>query len=340
MVMNTGREKEEEIVEEVKEGTVQRTKEYEYLGFFMDEKANCMYNIKMKGVKVKGQVVALKSMASYRNVGSKFLLVRLELYESCIIKSLLYGIEAWNKQTKQEIKQLEKQQAKALCSLLEVPRSTPYLGMLNELGIWKVEERINYRRIMLVQNILKSNDRRLCKRLLLEQEEEDEDDDTLYATTRKALERYSINIKEIAKMRKSELKAKVKQRISVEMNRMVQQAAVNMTKMRFMRGDTFGRKKYLMESSGTESQKILKTRLNMQPVYQNFKGDIKLDRHCPYCIQNEDSTEHLVECQGLGRTWLNREDLKNTDNTQLWRQLNERISCNIEYRKRKSNSKY
>ena len=32
MVMNTGREKEEIIEEEVKEGVVQRTKEYEYLG--------------------------------------------------------------------------------------------------------------------------------------------------------------------------------------------------------------------------------------------------------------------------------------------------------------------
>ena len=32
----------------------------------------------------------------------------------------------------------------ALCRLLNMPTSTPYLGMLNELGIWKVEERLNY----------------------------------------------------------------------------------------------------------------------------------------------------------------------------------------------------
>ena len=95
-----------------------------------------------------------------------------------------------------------------------------------------------------------------------------------------------------------------------------------------------------LKSSGTESLKILKTRLNMQPVYQNFKGDIKLERHCPYCIQNEDSTEHLVECQGLGSTWLKSDDLKNTDDTQLWRQINERIHFNIENRNSKSNSRY
>ena len=34
MVMNTGNEKEESIEEQVKEGTVMKTYEYEYLGFF------------------------------------------------------------------------------------------------------------------------------------------------------------------------------------------------------------------------------------------------------------------------------------------------------------------
>ena len=132
---------------------------------------------------MKGQMVALKSIASFSNIGALFISARLQLYELCTIHSLLYGIEGWNKQTKKEIKELEKQQAKALCSLLHIPKTTPYLGILNETGIWKVEERINYRRIMLVQNILKSDDRRLSKRLLLQQAE-DEEEDTLYATTK------------------------------------------------------------------------------------------------------------------------------------------------------------
>ena len=160
-----------------------------------------------------------------RIIGAMFVLVRLQIYELSIIPSMLYGIEAWNKQTKQELKELERQQAKALCRLLNMPRSTPYLGMLNEVGIWKVEERLNYRRIMLVQNILKSDDKRLCKRILLEQEREDEDDDTLYATTRKALEKYGIDIREIANMKKSELKRKVKERIDEEMTKMIQKVS-------------------------------------------------------------------------------------------------------------------
>ena len=253
MVLNTGNEKEEVIQEQVKEGTVMKTKEYEYLGFHLNEKGNCMHHIIKKGYKVEGQIIALKSMACYSNVGSKFLLVRVVLYETCILHSLLYGIEAWNKQTTQEIKALEKQQAKFLCSLLEVPRSTPYLGILNELGIWKIEDRINYRRIMLVQNILKSDDRRLCKRLLIEQQQEDEDNDPLFATTKKTLEKYDIEINKIADMKKSELKKMVKKKINEEMNRSIQKAAENMTKLRFIKGESFERKEYINEMSGYES---------------------------------------------------------------------------------------
>ena len=291
-----------------------------------------MHHILKKGFKIEGQTIALKTLTGYSNVGAMFVLVRLQIYELSIIPSMLYGIEAWNKQTKQELKELERQQAKALCRLLNMPRSTPYLGMLNEVGIWKVEERLNYRRIMLVQNILKSDDRRLCKRILLEQEREDEDDDTLYATTRKALEKYGIDIREIANMKKSELKRKVKERIDEEMTKMIQKAANNMTKLRFIKGEKFERKKYFKEMSGNDSLQVMRSRLNMQVVYGNYKGDVKLAKHCPYCLEAEDNTEHLVECTELGRTMLRKSDLKNNENKELWRQLNERIAFNINNR--------
>ena len=114
---------------------------------------------------------------------------------------------------------------------------------------------------------------------------------------------------------------------------MIQKAAGSMTKLRFMKGEIFERKKYLNEMGGYDCQQTIKTRLNMQPVYHNYKGDIKLKKHCPYCLCEEDNTEHLLECKELGRTMLTREDIRNTENTQLWRQLNERICFNIENRK-------
>jgi hypothetical protein len=104
MIMNTGKDKEEEIAEEVTMGRVTQTEEYKYVGFNLNKKGTCLFHIEKKSGQIKGQITALKSIANYHNVGSKFVLVRLQLYESCITKSLLYGIESWNQQTKTEIK--------------------------------------------------------------------------------------------------------------------------------------------------------------------------------------------------------------------------------------------
>ena len=115
-----------------------------------------MLNIQKKGNNMTGHIGSLiKSTASYTNVGDAFLQVRLEMYEDCIVPSLLHGMEAWNKMTKTEIKGLEKLQAKALCQLLNLPITTPYLALLSEVGIMRMEERMTYRKSMLLHNIKK-----------------------------------------------------------------------------------------------------------------------------------------------------------------------------------------
>ena len=336
MIMNTGREKEEIIEEEVGLGLVTRTPEYKYMGFHVNEEGNCRFHIEKKGNQISGQVTALKSLVNYCKVGPKFLLVRLEMYESCIVQSLLHGIEAWNKQTRKEIENLEKVQAKALCKLLEIPKTVPYIGLLSEVGMWKVEHRIDYRRIMLMQNILKSDQRRLSKRVVLEQMEADDDEDeTIYQTTKKKLEHYKIDINQIAEMSKSELKKLVKSRIGEDMEKIIGEAAEKMTKLRFIKDYRCRRKEYMEKMGGFESIHTLKTRLNMLPVYANYKGDLSMESTCMICQNTEDNTEHLVECSGLGETILTREDLQDDGNEQLWKLINERTKYNLESRKKK-----
>ena len=337
MVMNTGKEKEEIIEEEVGLGQVTRTLEYKYMGFHVNEEANCRFHIEKKGNQISGQVAALKSIANFSKLGTKFLLVRLELYESCIVQSLLHGIEAWNKQTKKEIENLEKIQASALCKILEIPRTSPYIGILNETGIWKVEYRIDYRRIMLIQNILKSDQRRLSKRVVMDQiEADDDEDETIYQTTKQKMDYYNIDISKIAEMSKSELKNLVKSRIGEEMEKITKVAAEKMTKLRFIKDFKCTRKKYMEEMGGFESIQTLKTRLNMLPVYANYKGDLSMESTCMLCQKAEDNTEHLLECSALGETVLSRKDLQDDGNAQLWRLINEKTKYNLENRPKSS----
>ena len=50
----------------------------------------------MKAKKMKSEVTTVKSMGSYYNVGPTYINVILQLYESCIVPSVLYNMEVWN----------------------------------------------------------------------------------------------------------------------------------------------------------------------------------------------------------------------------------------------------
>ena len=56
MVLNTGKEVEEEINEKVKGGTVSKTGEYKYVGLWVSEKGDCELHISKKAQKIQGDV--------------------------------------------------------------------------------------------------------------------------------------------------------------------------------------------------------------------------------------------------------------------------------------------
>ena len=166
-------------------------------------------------------------------------------------------------------------------------------------------------------------------------EADDDEDETIYQTTKKKLEHYKIDINQIAEMSKSELKKLVKSRIGEDMEKIIGEAAEKMTKLRFIKDYRCRRKEYMEKMGGFESIHTLKTRLNMLPVYANYKGDLSMESTCMICQNTEDNTEHLVECSGLGETILTREDLQDDGNEQLWKLINERTKYNLESRKKK-----
>ena len=273
----------------------------------------------------------MMSLASFSNVGPMFVNVRLQLFEICIIPSIMYNIEGWNKISNKETKKLERIQHHSLCSLLHLPKTTPYIALLNEVGMWRMEERLMYRKIMLLHNIINSNDDRLIKKMIEEQEESQEEG-TWYDEAAKYLSTLEMNIDMVRAMTKSVLKKTVKERIIKRMEQITKKTASNSTKMRFVTCKEYGRKKYVTEGSGTETIETIKTRLNMQPVYGNYKGNLKLPRNCPYCNEQEDTTEHLIGCNAWGTPNLGIDDLQNEQCTETWKQINERIKLNLKWR--------
>ena len=56
--------------------------------------------------------------------------------------ALICGIEAWGCIKKEEMKEIERIQEKALKRMFKLPVSTAYKGILMETGIWPAEQRM------------------------------------------------------------------------------------------------------------------------------------------------------------------------------------------------------
>ena len=111
------------------------------------------------------------------------------------------------------MEQLEQIQATILKRITEQRISTPYYGLLSELGIWPIENLIDYRRIMLLHNIITSKGERTLRDII---------NDQIRKTwkgcwmeqTKEICNKYCININQITEMSRDSLKIKVKNMIN------------------------------------------------------------------------------------------------------------------------------
>ena len=62
-----------------------------------------------------------------------------------------------------------------------------------------------------------------------------------------------------------------------------------MNKLRFLgQQKEFERKKYIIQIDADSAVQVMKTRLNMLLIYDNYKGDVSLSRPCPLCSMADD----------------------------------------------------
>ena len=80
--------------------------------------------------------------------------------------TIFYNVETWSNINKKEINELERIQASIIKSICEQRITTPYYGVLSELGIWSVEQQIEYKKIMLLHDIVTTEGERLLKEVI------------------------------------------------------------------------------------------------------------------------------------------------------------------------------
>ena len=218
------------------------------------------------------------------------------MMEAVIMPSILYNIEAYPSIRKEEMAELESIQGKVLNGLLEVPQSTPYMGILMETGIWTMEAKYDYKKLMLYHRIVNSDKHRIMKKMLDEQTKWGRRG-TWYDSINKIMYKYNIkdNTREALK---SEWKKMVKAHIKQKTEEIIRESCKNMSKCRTICNEEYSMKDYMKECTSNDAIHILRMRLHMVKLPCNYKNN-KWNERCRVCGEITGiKTEHYFVCSG------------------------------------------
>lgn len=306
---NSNRNDEEAIIE-VERGKVTRTKSYKYLGNWLDESATITRQIEEMSNKVKGMIAETKRIGDEKYTGRMSTNVILTIYEMTILPALIFNLEAWTNVRKKDWQEIEKIQATCLKSLFRLPISTPYWGLLVELGIWNIQSRIEYKKLMIWQNIKNSEDTRLSRKVIMEQKER-KWEIGWYKELTEIATKHKIDLTGTDTLMKSEWKKLVKERIATSIGEEAERKISEMKKLEWLKGQKLERQKYLDNRGITEVSSMLKTKLHMQDIGNNLGNNHK----CIGC-KEEENLNHLTKCikaerkvgYKLNHKWLNSQE--------------------------------
>ena len=321
LIVNKKRNKNyEDIKLNLKKGEIKQTNEYKYLGEWYNDKGDHSTTIKKRESKIGYYVQQVKVYGNDFLLKNYTLNARLKLYKTIVIPSLYYNIETWSTMTQNELKQLEGMQYKILRKITEQKQGTPYFGLLAETGVWPVEQQIEIRKIMLLNNIMNSKRKRLVKEIM-EEQMKNPWKNCWIEELGKIIDKYDITIEEVITSNRYDLKEKAEQKIQEHLEKMLNENTK--TKLRFIK--EFKKKEYITNMQFQGSIIMMKTRLNMIEVKCNYKNKYKNNLKCELCKKEEDNTEHLIfNCEIVHphKGILDAKDIE-TCNERVPREINE-----------------
>ena len=281
----------------VMKGEVGYTNTYKCLGDQYDKSGRNMSKINKKMTKTNFIAAEVKRQGSHERVGNADTSVRLLLLEIVVKPTLLSNTETWVNITNEELKAVNKGHYAVLRKVFEQKKSTPYYGILMEIGSWPYSYVIVYKRLMYFHHLMHSDERRTTRKIILNQMKGIGKGKTWYGNgVQPWLTKLNMDDLEddIMDIKKSEWKRKLKEEIENCVAKELEEHSRNMTKLRFT--TKFQRQRYVTECRMEKVKKIMKMRLNMVELKANFKGKYE-DTTCAACRKAVETTEHVIECE-------------------------------------------
>ena len=188
-----------------------------------------------------------------------------------------------------------------------MPKTTPYWGVVCELGIRPIKLTLLYKKLMLYHNFINSDDERKV-RTLVEAQKESGIEQCWYAEVRKETEEIGIDLdkEEVKGKMKSKWKKEVKKKIKEAEEKLFTEKRMEMKKLRFFA--TKGCDTYLKEIYNEDARQAMKIRMNM---VEWIEGNVGKEAPCPLCYRGMDTTEHVFACKEMGEWGVTVKDLEN-----------------------------
>ena len=198
LVTRKGKDDEQPVRVIIKEGMIEKTT----LVFGLRKITTCS-NTQEVEHKIEYMVKEIKRAGHESVVGSKEAMVQSMLHEKIIVPTLTHNMELPTNMSSREYKELEKLQSKAIQMLYGMPQSTPYWGMLFELGLNPLEYEVHYKRLMLCHNLENSSDKRVAKQVI-QQQEKYHMANCFYSEILKSVEKIEFKLLDIRNVKKSQ----------------------------------------------------------------------------------------------------------------------------------------
>ena len=202
-----------------------------------DETGGNETKIKKKMEKVNHIAEEVKHSGHYNEVGKADTEVRLMLVEIVVKPTLLYNTETWIDIRVKEWEAINKGQYEMLKRVFEQRGSTPYYGIIAELGIWPYSYEVVKKRLMLFHKVINSDESRIIRKIVVNQMRMGQNGQkNWYEGVREWLIKMGMERKEekIKEMSEAEWKNKVVEGLEKEVKREVEGKIKEMTKLRFV----------------------------------------------------------------------------------------------------------
>ena len=237
-------------------------------------------------------------------LGSHYFAFGMTLRLAMLQSVILFNSETWLRLTQGDIKKIEGVDEIFLRKLLHAPRSTPKAALYLEAGCIPMSYHIKVKRIMFLHHILTRNDDQLILRFYQVQKNKAIKGDWCLVVKEdlKSIGLEHLTDDDIKVMKADALKKIVKEKILERAFTNLKISKRKMKKLDSLSYDKLSMQAYLKpESNLSKDDKYMMFRWRTKMIKVKSNIGIK-DSVCPLCKSNEDTQEHLLNCETLDST--------------------------------------